>query len=70
MYIFFRKREILQLFELMEANFEYTSQTGLQELDMAGYIKKGMLLIYWWGLVLVLAVVCLVGGPLSVKNER
>lgn len=70
MYIFWRKRGILRLFELMEANFEYSSQTGLQEVNMEGYIKKGMLLIYWWGLVLVLAVVCLVGGPLSVKNER
>lgn len=70
MYVFFCQREILKLFELIEANFEYSSQTGLQEIDMEGYIKKGMLLIYWWCLVLVLAVVCLVGSPLSVRDQR
>lgn len=70
MYVFFKKQEILQLFDLIEAVFEYTSQTGLQEISMKNYIKKGLHLIYWWGSVLVFAVVFLVGGPLSLKNQR
>lgn len=70
MYVFFHKSEILQLFDLIEANFDYSSQTGLNEIDMAGYLKKGLLLIYWWCLVLILAVICLVGSPLSVRNQR
>lgn len=68
--MFYRKVEIFKLFELIEANFEYNSQTGLQEIKMGGFIKKGLYLIYWWGSVLILATVCLIGGPLYVKNDR
>lgn len=69
-YLFFNKKQILELFEVIDRNFEYTSETGLDEIDMKGYVKMGMSLIYWWSFVLVGAVVFLVGSPLSVLHER
>lgn len=70
MYVFYHKNKLLKLFELIEMKFEYSSQTNLQEITMDDYMKKAMYMIFWWGSVLVLAVVCLVIGPLTIKNQR
>lgn len=70
LYVYANRNKILKLFELIDLNFEYASQTGLQEIDMEGYNRKMMLVIYWWGSVIVMALVFVLAGPLAIKNQR
>lgn len=69
-YVSAKRNKILKLFELIELNFEYASQTGLQEIDMKGYNKKALLMIYWWVSVIVVALVFVLAGPLAIQSQR
>lgn len=58
------KKEIFELFNLLDGNFE------IQNVYMDSYLKKGKYLIYCWSVSLTMCVSCMLGNPLFQKNKR